>query len=192
MSDDILAELTGLPPNILMLTAIKEGGSRGARQAAITQLLEPLLWPALQVGKITNALRVAHFLGQAAEESWQFSQLVEEASGSAYEGRKDLGNVNKGDGVLFKGRGIFQLTGRANYRIFGQRLNLDFEGHPDLAADPGNSLRTAVEYWTLHALNVSADNDDCEQITRRINGGTLGLAERQAGVNKALSVLGWN
>lgn len=192
MADDILTELTGLPPNILTKTAIKEAGSRGARQAAIIQALEPLLWPALQTGKITNALRVAHFLGQAAEESWQFSQLVEAASGSAYEGRKDLGNVSPGDGVRYKGRGIFELTGLSNYRIYGKTLSIDLVGNPALAEDPGTSLRIAVAYWTLHALNVSADNDDCAQITRRINGGSNGLAERQAGVDRALGALGWS
>jgi len=192
MADDILATLTELPAGLLKAVAIKESGNRGMLQASIIDALEPLLWPALQVGKITNALRVAHFLGQMTTESWQFSQLTEQASGAAYEGRHDLGNVHPGDGVLFKGRGIIQLTGRANYYKFGQLIGVDLVAHPEQAADPGNALKVAVEYWTLHGLNVSADNDDITQITRRINGGLNGLGDRRAGYQRALDALGWS
>lgn len=189
--DPILATIADLPADLLVKTAIKEQGVRGLNQTNIINALTPLLWPALQEGKINNALRVAHFLGQAAEESWQFSQLVEEASGAAYEGRHDLGNVNPGDGVKFKGRGIFQLTGRKNYVLYGGYLNLPLEAQPELAAEPAVALRVAVAYWAHHGLNVSADNDDLQQITRAINGGSNGLTERSQGVSRALSALGW-
>src|SRR4051812_20373580 len=85
---------------------------------------------------IDAPLREAHFLAQAAEESDGFHTLQEYASGKAYEGRKDLGNVKPGDGVRYKGRGIFQLTGRVNYAAYGKRLGLDLIGRPELAGSP--------------------------------------------------------
>ena len=189
---DILATIADLPVDLLTKTVIKEEGQRGLNQANIILALTPLLWPALQVGKITNALRVAHFLGQCAEESWQFSQLLEAGTGEEYEGRANLGNTRPGDGPLFKGRGIIQLTGRANYTLFSGYLDLPLDTQPDLAAQPAVALRVAVMYWTHHGLNVSADNDDLEQITRAINGGTNGLTERGQGVARVLAAMGWS
>ena len=189
---DILATIADLPVDLLTKPVIKEEGQRGLNQANIILALTPLLWPALQVGKITNALRVAHFLGQCAEEGWQFSQLLEAGTGEEYEGRANLGNTRPGDGPLFKGRGIIQLTGRANYTLFSGYLDLPLDTQPDLAAQPAVALRVAVMYWTHHGLNVSADNDDLEQITRAINGGTNGLTERGQGVARALAAMGWS
>jgi putative chitinase len=130
---------------------------------------------AIQYG-LTTPLRMAHFLAQAAHESAHFRTLEEYASGAAYEGRKDLGNLTKGDGVKYKGRGIFQLTGRFNYQKFGGILLLN---NPKLAALPRISVLTALEYWGINNLSTLADKDDVLAITRRINGGTNGLADRQ-------------
>lgn len=127
-----------------------------------------------------NALRFAHFFAQLGHESGGFRYMEEIASGQAYEGRKDLGNTQPGDGRRFKGRGPIQLTGRANYRDYGRRLGIDLENHPEIAALPSLGMMTACAYWTVKGLNAFADKDDVLTITRRINGGTNGISDRRA------------
>jgi len=128
---------------------------------------------------INTPLRVAHFMAQAAHEAAGFKTLQEYASGAAYEGRKDLGNTRAGDGKRFKGRGIFQLTGRANYSSYGKKLGLDLVSDPVLAASPEVSVRVACAYWQAKGLNALADKDAVAAITKRINGGYNGLADRK-------------
>ena len=131
-------------------------------------------------GILDNSLRFIHFLAQLAHESGNFRYMEEIASGAAYEGRKDLGNVMAGDGVRFKGRGPIQLTGRANYRRYGQQLGIDFENNPAIVAIPSVGLLVACKFWSDNGLNELADKDDVVSITKRINGGTNGLADRKA------------
>lgn len=138
---------------------------------------------------VNTYLRVCHFLAQAAHESASFRTLEEYASGEAYEGRKDLGNVNKGDGVRYKGRGIFQLTGRSNYRRIGQLIGKDLENNPELAETPEVSVLTALEYWKSRELSRIADLDDVETITRRINGGLNGFQDRKNYLSKIKAIL---
>jgi putative chitinase len=126
-----------------------------------------------------SPLRFAHFFAQLGHESGGFRYMEEIASGQAYEGRADLGNVQPGDGKRYKGRGPIQLTGRANYREYGRRLGIDFESHPEIAALPSIGMMTACAYWTTKGLNALADGDNVDAITRRINGGTNGLADRK-------------
>ena len=137
---------------------------------------------------ITTPLRVCHFFAQAAHESAGFRTLEEYASGAAYEGRKDLGNVRPGDGKRHKGRGIFQLTGRANYTKFGKILGLDLVGNPELAEQPEVSVRTALEYWKSRNINLNADKDDVVGATKKINGGTNGLADRKNYLRKCKEI----
>jgi len=119
---------------------------------------------------INTRLRTCHFWAQAAHECDGFKTMREYASGRAYEGRKDLGNVNPGDGVRYKGRGIFQLTGRANYARMGTLLNLPLIAHPELAEGPETALRIACEYWKSRNLNRLADKDDILGVSIGING----------------------
>lgn len=128
---------------------------------------------------ITTPLRVCHFFAQAAHETAGFRTLEEYASGAAYEGRKDLGNTQKGDGKRFKGRGIFQLTGRANYVKYGKLLGVDLVNNPAVAEQPEISVRVALEYWKSRNINLNADKDDVVGATKKINGGTNGLADRK-------------
>jgi putative chitinase len=130
-------------------------------------------------GLTDNLLRLAHFMAQLAHESGSFRYMEEIASGAEYEGRKTLGNTRPGDGKRYKGRGPIQLTGRANYRTFGRRIGIDLERHPEIAAVPSIGLHTALEYWDDRGLNALADRDDVLAITRKINGGTNGLADRK-------------
>lgn len=143
----------------------------------------------LSKSSINTYLRVCHFLAQCGHESDQFKTLEEYASGSAYEGRKDLGNTKPGDGKRFKGRGIIQLTGRANYTEAGKALGLDLVGNPELAEDPEVSVRTAIWFWENKKLNQFADKDDVTTITKRINGGLNGFDDRKSKLATAKKVL---
>ncbi|ARG33841.1 TPA: glycoside hydrolase family 19 protein [Acinetobacter baumannii] len=134
-----------------------------------------------------NELRFAHFIAQLAHESGNFRYMEEIASGAAYEGRKDLGNIMAGDGVRFKGRGPIQLTGRTNYQKYGRALGIDFEAYPELVAIPSIGLLVACKFWVNNGLNELADRDDLLTITRRINGGTNGLDDRKAKLTKIKS-----
>jgi len=139
--------------------------------------------------EVSTYLRVCHFLAQAAHEAASFRTLREYASGAAYEGRKDLGNVKPGDGVRYKGRGIFQLTGRANYRDIGNKIGMDLENNPELAESPEVSVLTALEYWKSRNLNVLADRDDVEGITRKINGGLNGFEDRKKYLSRCKQII---
>jgi putative chitinase len=144
-------------------------------------------------GILANPRRLCHFLAQAAHESAGFRTLEEyggETYWKRYEGRADLGNSQPGDGIRYHGRGIFQLTGRANYRQMGSKISLALEDDPHLAADGDVSLRTACEYWQSRKLQLFADSNDIDEVTRRINGGKLGLAERKAFFRRAWSIWG--
>ena len=137
---------------------------------------------------IDAPLRVAHFLAQLGHESGDLRYCEEIADGDAYEGRADLGNTKKGDGRRFKGRGLIQLTGRANYRAYGEARGRDFlEGdNPTLlASDPELAVDVAGWFWATRGLNEPADRDDLRLITRRINGGYNGLADRAAHLAQA-------
>jgi putative chitinase len=148
---------------------------------------------ALVEGSINTCLRQAAFLAQLAHESGQLVYMEELASGAAYEGRKDLGNTQPGDGKRFKGRGPIQLTGRANYRLAGQALGIDLEADPEQVKTPYVGFRTSVWFWTSHKLNDLADQGTLEsfrQITKKINGGTNGQADREQYWAKAKNALG--
>jgi putative chitinase len=110
-------------------------------------------------GILDSGLRLAHLMGQCAHESGGFRYMEEIASGAAYEGRKDLGNTQAGDGKRYKGRGPIQLTGRANYRAYGRVVGIDFEQHPEIVAFPSIGLMVACMYWDRNGLNGYADRD---------------------------------
>lgn len=124
--------------------------------------------------------RIAAFLSQAAHETDGFKTLKEYASGTKYEGRKDLGNTYKGDGVRFKGRGIFQTTGRYNYQAVSKKIFGDDRliNKPELLEDPKNAVLSALHFWNDKGLNKYADAGDTLGLTKKINGGTNGLTER--------------
>ena len=178
-----------LPNDIMRQVAPRVGGQKGEKQATIIQEVSAVLADTLAKFQIDSELRVAHFLAQTCHELDGFCTTVEYASGQAYEGRTDLGNTQPGDGVRYKGRGLIQLTGRANYKQYGDLLQLDLVGDPDRASQPATSLVIACEYWQQHRLNAFADQDDIETITRRINGGLNGLDDRRASLQRAKAAL---
>jgi putative chitinase len=140
--------------------------------------------------EINTPARQAAFLAQVAHESGQLLYVRELASGTAYEGRADLGNTQLGDGVKYKGRGLIQITGRNNYAALMMALDIDCLEHPELLESPINACRSAGWFWGTHKLNQLADIPDFLTITKRINGGTNGLADRQAFYATAKQVLG--
>jgi putative chitinase len=174
-----------------MLTAIapQSAKARILDQKIITDAAVPALNTQLGAAGIDTELRVAHFLAQTCEESDGFCTTEEYASGAAYEGRRDLGNTQPGDGVRFKGRGLIMITGRYNYTDYGKSLGLPLLIQPALAGCPVNAVKIAIAFWTKHELNVFADKDDIETITRRINGGLNGLATRQTYLVRAMRLL---
>lgn len=151
--------------------------------------LDPLN-DAMSEFQIHNPERVAAFLAQIAHESGELKYVEELASGDAYEGRATLGNTEPGDGRRFKGRGLIQVTGRANYSACGTALALDLLSHPELLEEPVNASRSAAWFWNSRALNVLADQGQFAAITRKINGGTTGQAQREAYWEVAKEVMG--
>ena len=130
----------------------------------------PLINSAMAEFEINTPARIAAFIAQIAHESAQLKYFEEIASGEAYEGRKDLGNVMPGDGKRYKGRGPIQLTGRTNYRDYGKELAVDLENSPELAASPEIGFRIACAFWKRKGLNALADAGEFKKISARING----------------------
>jgi len=131
---------------------------------------------------ITNNLRLAHFLSQCAHESGNFKWVVEFASGKAYEGRKDLGNTETGDGVRFKGRGYIQLTGRSNYSKFSKFCGEDCVSNPDLVSNKYPMMSAAyffnsIKLW--ETCDKGSSDEVVKLVTKRVNGGYNGLEDRQ-------------
>lgn len=153
----------------------------------------PVLNAAMGRHAIVTPLRIAGFIAQVGHESGQL-RYVREIWGptkqqAGYEGRADLGNTVKGDGSKYRGRGLIQVTGRANYAACGEALGLDLINKPELLELPQHAAMSAAWFWSTKGLNTLADQGQFEKITKRINGGLTGQADRQALYDKALKVL---
>jgi putative chitinase len=173
----------------ILKVAPKFSGAKAEAQARIVSAISGPFAGVLDNIAINTPLRIAHFMGQVTHECAGFRTTEEFADGAAYEGRADLGNTQKGDGPRFKGRGLLQLTGRANYRTVGAALGLNLEKDPALAADPVISLRIACHYWQSRKINTPADADDLPRVTRLVNGGLNGLDDRRIYLQKAKAAL---
>jgi putative chitinase len=179
--------------------------------------LEPLT-AAFHRFDISTPERQAAFIGQCAHESGNFKTLQENLNYSAkglnatwpsrfaseadaqpfhrnpekiankvYSGR--MGNTDEGDGWKYRGRGLIQLTGKDNYRLASDALGVDFVANPDLVLTKENAALTAAWYWNKRGLNKEADAKDFTGMTKKINGGILGLSDRVAHIKSALEVL---
>lgn len=135
--------------------------------------------------------RICAFLGQIGHECGQLKYSEEIASGRAYEGRKDLGNTQKGDGVRFKGRGLIQITGRFNYAELSKAFGVDFLANPEILSSPEFAVRSACWWWKNKGLNQlsTLNESDYKKITYIINGGYNGYANRINLWNNAKQVL---
>ena len=159
------------PQSITNLT-----GSKAEREQA-------LINAAKQAG-ITDKTELAQFMAQWAHESGNFKYMQEiwgpTAAQSRYEGRRDLGNTQAGDGYRYRGRGFSQLTGRSNYRTIGNRIGVDLENNPDLASQPDIAAKIAIEYWKTRVKNKVSNFEDTRSVTYYVNGGYNGLDDRIA------------
>ncbi|MFZ9611231.1 MAG: glycoside hydrolase family 19 protein [Methylococcales bacterium] len=169
--------------------------------------------------EINTPQRQACFIGQCAHESGNFKILQEnlnysaeglmktwpsrfptkeiadqyarqpaKIAGKVYNGR--LGNTSEEEAAKYLGRGLIQLTGKENYEHCGSNLGVDLLGNPDWLSDPKYAALSAGWFWNKKGLNSLADAQDIETMTKRINGGLIGLDDRKAKITKALSVLG--
>lgn len=175
--------------DFILEVAPRFSGANGMRQRQIVEEISSDFQHILKAYKIDTYLRIAHFMGQVTHECAGFRTTEEFASGEAYEGRRDLGNTEPGDGVRFKGRGLIQLTGRDNYRRYGEALGLDLIGNPRTAAEPLTSLKIACEYWKSRKINTPSDQDDLIRVTKLVNGGRNGLDDRRKYLRLAKTAL---
>ncbi len=182
--------MTPITADVLRAAAPKFSGANAKAQADIIDAIAQDFTSILGEYQIDTPLRVAHFLAQIIHESAGLRTTQEFASGVAYEGRVSLGNTVPGDGRRYKGRGVLQLTGRANYRRYGALLGLPLEEQPHMAAEPLVSLRIACLYWADRKINPLCDGDDLEGVTRKVNGGLNGLEDRRRYLVKAKQALG--
>lgn len=172
----------------------------------------------LENGGINSNKRLRHFLAQCAHESAGFTRFrenlkyskeglrktfakyfdaktaheyarkEEKIANRVYANRLGNGDEDSGDGWRYRGRGIIQLTGRSNYKTFGQKVGADLEAHPEEAETPAVAVKIALAYWNDRHLSEKADSDDVVGITKGINGGTIGLEERKALLEKAKKI----
>jgi putative chitinase len=151
------------------------------------ELYLPFINKIMEIYEIDTPLRASAFLAQIAHESAEL-RFMEELWGPTEQQKKyeppsavatSLGNTQPGDGFRYRGRGPIQITGRANYKKYGDKLGVDLVGNPDLAATPQYAFSTAGLFWKSNGLNELADVQDFGAITKRINGGLTGLQERQ-------------
>ena len=156
----------------------------GATQAMCDSLAQSFRATRNEFGLVATPLHERHFLAQIHHESGGF-HFMREIWGPTpaqvrYEGRRDLGNTVPGDGKRFRGRGFIQITGRHNYTLYGGKIGRDIVNNPALAEDPQVALRLACSFWKTNGIDGPAGNNDIDKVTRLINGGTNGLAQRKA------------
>lgn len=141
------------------------------------------LTDAMSEYEINTKDRMAAFMAQILHESGMLRYTKEIWGPSAaqvrYEGRKDLGNTEPGDGKRFMGRGLIQTTGRNNYKNTGDALGIDLLSNPEMLETTVLATRSAGWFWKNRGLNELADSGKFETITRRINGGRNGLEDRE-------------
>lgn len=143
---------------------------------------------------IVSPQRAAMYLATVGHESGGFVHTREiwgpTPAQARYEGRADLGNTQPGDGSRYRGRGLIQITGRSNYADVSKGLGVDFLSHPSRLEETEHAARSAAWWWFHNGLNELADTGDFRAVTRRVNGGYNGMADRQRRYEMAINVLG--
>jgi putative chitinase len=170
--------------------------------------------------EINSALRLAHFLAQTAHESGGFRVIEENLNYSAdgltkifpkyfkdkdpneyarqpekianvvYASRMGNGDTASGDGYRFRGRGLIQLTGKSNYSGFATDSGVELEEAVTYLGTPTGAVESAAWFWHKNGLNHLADNDDVTAVTKKINGGTIGLEDREKHTEDFKQILG--
>lgn len=175
------------------MTADELQDAVGCSPALAAKFAEPIT-AAMAEHSINTPARQAAFLAQIAHESGKFKWLREiwgpTSAQMRYEGRADLGNTQPGDGKRFMGRGLIQVTGRANYTRTAIVLGIDCINYPELLEAPENAAMSAADWWEHHGCNELADEGRFETLTRRINGGMNGYTDRCIAWDKAKDAMG--
>ena len=127
--------------------------------------------------------------GFTPEEAAAYERQPKKIANRIYGNRMNNRDEASGDGFRFRGRGCIQLTGSANYHHAGKALGVDFIMEPDLVATPKYAAMTAGWFWNTHKINQFADVQDWVTMTKRINGGTIGLDDRIKHIMQALQIL---
>lgn len=139
--------------------------------------------------KAESLMRVWSSRFPTIEIANEYANNPEKIANKVYANRMGNGDEASGDGWNYHGRGLIQLTGKTNYGNCGSDLGVDFIGDPSRVATPEYAALSAGWFWSTHGLNALADAKDYTGMTKRINGGTLGLDDRIAHINKALNIL---
>lgn len=179
--------------SIVMHFTVKNSPKKHEIQEYYLQNLVAPLNRWMPVYGINTAIRAAHFLAQACCETFQFSEITENPrnGGKEYDGRRDLGNTQPGDGPRYIGRGLLHLTGRENYRVMGNKIGINIVDDPNsVSNDLDIAVRTACEYWRNRGINEIADRDDFDYVTKRINTACKGKEERYAALTRIKKKLG--
>jgi putative chitinase len=127
---------------------------------------------------------------ESLDEANQYAKQPEKIANKIYGGRMGNGDEASGDGYRYCGRGLIQITGKSNYQSFADSLGMDVADTPDYLATFEGALQSACWFWEANNLNTWADKGDILTLTKKINGGTIGLDDRTARYNHALAVLG--
>jgi len=128
--------------------------------------------------------------GFTPEEATAYEKQPRKIANRIYGNRMGNRDEASGDGFRFRGSGFLQLTGHSNFFHAGKALGVDFVMEPELVRTPKYAAQTAGWFWQTHNLNQYADNRDFVTMTKRINGGTIGLEDRIKHINQAIAVLG--
>jgi putative chitinase len=177
-------------------------GEQALRDAGILQGMNRLHYFLAQLGHesegLTHKEENLNYSATGLMKTWpsrfptlefakKYERNPEKIANFVYGGR--MGNVNPGDGYRFRGRGYIQLTGRETYRDIGRIAGLDLESNPELASKPEHAVRIACAYWNWKRINPSCDAGDFTEVTRKINGGTIGLPDRLNWLDKVQRLL---
>jgi putative chitinase len=117
----------------------------------------------------------------------KFERQPEKIANKVYSGR--MGNTEDGDGAKYIGRGLIQLTGKDNYKAFGEAIGEDLVANPQLVEEPRYAALSAGWFWNRKQLNLLADAMDIETLTKQINGGSIGINDRKAKISMVLNAI---
>ena len=130
------------------------------------------------------------YFKRAGRDAQQYHRQPEKIANTIYANRMDNGNTASGDGWRYRGGGILQLTGKYNYTAFGKSVGMSAEDAPDYVRPKEGAIESACWFWKENNINKYCDSNDIVRMTIRINGGTIGLADRKKHYAHALEVLG--
>lgn len=161
----------------------------GHESGHLTRLVESLNYRADRIVALGNAANPGSRWRSLVPRAAELAGSSVRMGNAVYGGRMGNGPEGSGEGYLYRGRGLIQITGKDNYRACGEALGVDLTNHPELLQQPQYAALSAAWYWATNGLNTLADASDLKGITQRINGGQTGAADRAELYARALKVL---